>query len=299
MRIMLSICTVLASASLAEAQLGSVTGTVQQTTDLEREDLQLDSTSRIGSRLQTGQPTSRLELMRQQQAVRDARRAAVAARETRVTETAAPQANASAVTETAVQANDTARAAAQTQSNLVARPDRVAASAAANGDAGVGDAVNGAVSGQASAIIEPSTVAIEPATSRVLTAAEISARTTPATVSTTLPQTPRVQVQTPEAVIVSQGRSRTYTGPVTQSDTVIIRDRRIVEDRTTIPAATQSRSATPAPVANRAAPRANDTMWISRDSVSEHAFPLACALLLILSMLLALRLFASPRRRRA
>ncbi|GJL96213.1 MAG: hypothetical protein DHS20C06_00300 [Hyphobacterium sp.] len=299
MRILLSICTVLASASLAEAQLGSVTGTVQQTTDLEREELQLESTSRLGSRLQTGRPTSRLELMRQQRAVRDARRAAVAARETTANDAAAPQAQTSAVTQTTLDVEDTAHAAAQTQSGLSARRDRIGGAATANGDVVAGDFVDSTVSGQASAIVEPSTSPIDPATSRVLTAAEIAARAAPASVSAAVPETPRVQVQTPGAVVVSQGPSRTYTGPVTRSDTVVIRDRRIVEDRTATQAPAQSRSATPPPVANRAASRSNDTMWISRYSIGEHAFPLGCALLLILSMLLALRLLAAPRRRRA
>ncbi|WP_109261732.1 hypothetical protein [Hyphobacterium indicum] len=298
MRIMLSICTVLATASMAEAQLGSVTGTVQQTTDVENDELRLDQDSRLRSSLQSGQPASRLEMMRQQQAVREARRTAVAARESAGQDAASPQTNASVVTEVDAQADEAAQAAAQTQSAITAGPEGAGATNAASGQADAADAGNGQLSSRSAASIEARAAPTGTATSRVLTSAEIAANSARTEVTTHVPPDVNVQVQTPEAVVVSQGRSQTYAGPVRHSDTVIIRDRRVADDRGPATAAAQPRPDTAPQSATRPASRASDTMWVNRDSIREHAFPLSFALFLILSLLVAARLLAEPRRRR-
>lgn len=294
MRKLLSIVTILASASVAEAQIGQVTGTVQDTTRVQTEELELDSASHIGSRLQTDVPTSRIEQMRQRRALREARRARNTVREDVVPETSAV---ADSQAELTARAADQAEAVISNDNAVSASADRVAATSNSQAGADIADRANAAVSQNVEIAAEPEPVPIRPVVREIRAETEAAIETVQTNVRADLPRAD-VTVQTPQTV-VSTGGSRTIVQrPAYRTETIVVRDRQRVAENTAAPQTAEQTRPAPMAAAMTSASRNSGNGFISMDSVTENAFSLCCALLLILSLVLGARLLTRPRRAR-
>lgn len=279
MRIMLSLCTILATTSMAEAQLGPVTGTVQQTTDLQRDELSLPADEGLRTNVRQG---SRLDQMRQQRALRDARRAARTAREATEQGNTVPRAGTDATGTAALEATDLAQAKAQTGSAATANPARAESSVSAAGQTQAARIAGAATTNQASLAAEAP--AVPAGTGAVVHQAATETRLA----------APSIQVESPRAVVVSPAPHRVHSAPASRSETII------VHDHASAAASSQTRDAGISPAPRGLSPaRPTAINWIDGPSMRRHAFPLGCALLLILSLLLASRLLTTSRRNSA
>ncbi|WP_421789758.1 hypothetical protein [Hyphobacterium sp.] len=288
-------------AANTSAQVGSVTGTVDDTTRIQSERLDLNSTTQIGSTLRPGAPVSRIDQMRERRALREARRTAADARE--IESPGLPpieaQGAAEAASEATVQAEriGEARSVSQTAARVSesrVSEGRISGQGSAEASAAAANRIERNASADISATAEPAG-----AVSRILTRAETTtaridaAVETPAAVDVSVPA-PSATVVAPSSTVVTGGSSRTvYTGP---RETVIVRDRTTrYEPSALTPAADQPMAST-----SRAQPAPNIApsriTWIDRDQVVENAFPLSCALLLILALLMAAWALQSRRR---
>jgi hypothetical protein len=318
MRTLLSIVTVLVTASIAHAQLGGVAGTVQDTTRVQTEELELDSASRAGSRLQTTAPASRIDQMRQQRALREARRAAREARNAVERENATPR----LATETQSRSNvttqveDAASVAATNDGSASADAQRIntetqtqaAAEAVGHADAatrvetrvsaepeaaGAGEAVSRIVSET-----ERDAIAARAEDSQDAVRAAVQAETLQTGVEVETPQA-GVTIDTPQAVTLGGGSRTVYTQPVYDNRTVVVRDRgtnTTTAPATRAPTSQETSRATTASGRDQAAlPVAARTGLIDMNSVSDNAFPISCAFLLIAALLMAVRLLTRRR----
>ncbi|WP_420434893.1 hypothetical protein [Hyphobacterium sp.] len=286
MRTLLTIATILAAIPAAHAQLGTVTGTVQDTTQLETDALDLDATSRIGSRLQTDVPTSRIEQMRQRRALREARSAAVEAREAPIMNTGSQSAVQTGVA-------DTASAAVSNTAAASATPRQSTASAVTTSSADI--------AGQTAVAGQSTIVTVDPPAPRPVARVQSAAETVDdaaASIAVEVPSSsvsvPAVSASAPAVAVTSPAPRPAYVG--SGGSTVIIRDRsqpaQAEPVAATPPALQPASRVTPQPVPARAANR-----WIDPQSISENAFSICCALLLVLTLLMAAHMLTRRRVR--
>ncbi|WP_421788585.1 hypothetical protein [Hyphobacterium sp.] len=288
MRTLLSIAAILAAMPAANAQLGTVTGTVQDTTRLETEALDLDATGRLGSRLQTGVATSRIEQMRQRRALREARRAAVEARDA-----PAVSAGSQAALQTGVRETASAPVSNATNASATARRVTAATDSSAQTDTD-GQAV---AVGQTAAIAADRPV-VRPAAqvSRTVAMADNAAASVEVEVPTAAVSVPApaVTVAAPSAVIATPAPRPVYAG--SGGSTVIVRDRiRRVSSEPAVTAPPADAAALPARAATHPVPARAANRWIDPHSVSENAFFICCALLLILALLMSAHMLTRRR----
>lgn len=318
MRTLLSIVTILATASVANAQLGGVTGTVQDTTRVQSEELGLESASRVDSRLQATAPTSRIEQMRQQRVLREARRAAREARDAAERENATPQLanDVQSRTDFTAQLEDAASAATTSESFVSANAERIGAETQTQVATAAADRVDAAAQTETRIFSEPQAPDAGTAVSHIMsdterdaieTRAEAGQDIVRAAVEARVPLAEievgalqaGVTVDTPQSVTVGSGTRTVYTQPAySNTRTVIVRDRGT--NTAMVPATRTSQVAprnAPASTPDRAArPVAAQAGLIEMNRVSHNAFPISCALLLIAALLMAARLFTRRRR---